>query len=1843
MFFSQTEEHKSSSLYCVAYEEIDSRTQSMSVACFVRLQLHTKLDIIIENGKGLKLLSWSTVSIQYMGTSGVVPALILPITDITRAKNGSWSIRSTRGHLNSLGVLRQANRIEVPCDGLYAISFMFSLQVKTSDPTTLDVYLKDEKIFSLNERYAKGVRTISYFRIFELHSKDVIELKTTGEQNLKEESTFTVIKIREMEADVASICLELKNGQEYGEPVIEFSHEKTVHSSGNRVSFRHNSTKLSIDEDAQYFVHVRAYGLYLVSLDLVLDQSIDSDLTITIGITSEKFNGDIIQNSGLSVSRTGLSAVSLKGVLEIPANSYLSLKLDDNQILEINNISRLSLTQVPVHLLIAAMDTLHAPKTRLCTKPHLNLRNTPVPGYDLNKYTLRNETKFHVPADGIYFVHINQTTLPSANHPLNLTLFLTHTRRGRVLSTIKHILYPDHALHQGYFSRIVELKQDDEVQLTTLCRDELMIKARAVFVFVSTFTGINYEIYDQNFTNSKLKTSLQKSEKTIYQIKSEGVYLVLFNLLASFTNITKNEPFTIKIVRIGSKQNITIVKDIQYIDPGIIGTSGIVSFSCKTFIKIGTHSKFMTSISHDIGTYSKILKLEHHFSYVLLTNPFHVTQGFRMVQSSQKLFSTVNRMIEPDNFQSNDLYGGFTLKGTKLFGPHLKVSKRMVLFYIVSVTVEKVRGLFWLSFRVPPTQGNRAITSKIEVGDQQKVTLKASGLLSVNVGESVFFAIRSDVEQNLILSHCVWSVMEFTQSDGKDYKEFMHHKVSDINQEHSSYFTVNRSSIQQLSTSNEVSFKSGTELSSNLEDGKQLETYSVHSETKELVAPSITLSGKEMSNAEMLIVETTSDQKNSPLTIQLDEQNNSHRFNIGQSRLFLVKLNQSEEVIFKAPSNETKFKVSTVYERLPSFSAILPKTIPLYINQSEHVRVNGWSTLLPGFYDDSEGFSEGNGMYITTSNGFFMVQISLLLDRDYSKEQCSLVVGLDKEIVWRRMLTSNQIIFNDVMWFLKDSAIQCLLTCRHGNMAVKILSGSLFSVMMLDARPTLKDVCMEDRLVMSESNEQVLTQVQSTFQMTCHNSQYLMADFIWTKNGEIVQRTNGERISTLKFGRLSSKDKGCYQCIMTRGKQRMTSNGVHLIIIDPRPQTKLSSREIYIDEGTISDPMVAWIQVAAYNVTSNSRALVNLTIVEGNHGNMFYFSPSTTMAISSLYFRRPLAFKQKRQYDLKFTAHNVEYDGLLGVVTDHITVKVVNRNTHLPRFASHPKTLKIKENTPINTLMYTFTASDLDVANLTFKLVDFGDDTFRIDARSGKLFVNAPLDYEERSTHYVLVVASDGLYESTTSMTIQLLNENDNPPYFAQSELSINIFQQESFTQRDLLKLVTGDKDRGEKVRIEIIDGNEGETFDVRNDGMLFQKKPVQDERTFDLELSAYDQGGLRSLKNANVKINVVKRNKISHIIPTKAPTNPPRVDLFSKDFYQVSVFDAIKIGTKVYQFGPDNFNPLLKFRLRQISSMEKPYFKITNDGTIISLRKLDRRILPEHDLIISACVENDCQVCHVSIVLKENRNAPPRFQKQTYETSINRNANINSLIITLKIRGRLIPNLKYNVIGTDSDKIFYKLDGTNLALHLNTTLNETDITSISFDIEMYNGLNKLLDKCSINIRVVKGSTREASTPLIHIVHTGEGGSNHLHWKYVVPFTAVVLIVLLLLIILLLHKRVKRSKKKIKRISNQPPKSNAPLLDTSPFLTYFTKSAESLEAMMNFSCETLPSAHHSRDDLNDRGNEGDKLDTNSPPLHSNKERDKLLPSKQTNGKVVRFANGHIDKQIDNTTTTTSYA
>jgi len=694
--------------------------------------------------------------------------------------------------LLSILVLREPKKITIPCSGLYVISLMMTVTFNDDVTPSLDIKVRGRSIFNLKDCYHRnGTKTVTFFRIFELESNDLIEIHEEAFE-LDESASFALIKLKEYDEDPGSLQLGLQFAKtsNYGDNVIHFDGDVI----DPRSVLQKNSTKLKVDEEYPEFVYVESYGLFVVSLDLILENKMDNefDVSVTLAVTSENDNTDIEYDYGIGVARKeltyqikGRTRLCINGIVELPANTYVSLKLFGNMNsganLQIHNNSRLSLTQIPMNVLVAAVETIKE-NTKLpkCNDDdRINFRNLPVPGYDLNKYILQNETKFNIPSDGVYLVHFNQTTIPSVNNPLNFTVFLSHTRKGRVLSTVMHVLHPRDGLLNRGFSRLILLKQGDSVELTAECGKLLFTTFRMNFVLVAMPTDFNFRIEDRN--HSMKNTASGKPEPTIqtksFGVRNGGVYFVLFNLLLRFENLqkTKNKKIALDIKRNSKAQNTFIVNEIRELHSVTIGTDGLVSISCEAFLEMTLEDRIHLSLSYDPSESFSIYTIEEHISYVLLSNGLHTINGFRMVQSAPKLFTFVSRVATPNNFQLSRQYGGFKQKGTPLYGSHFEVTKQMVIFYVVSVTFENVIGTFWLSLQVSPERGNLDITRKVTITEQKKtVTLKASGLMWVKAGETVAFLVHSDSDSNVVLSNNVWSLMEITPPNGKDYKEFQH-------------------------------------------------------------------------------------------------------------------------------------------------------------------------------------------------------------------------------------------------------------------------------------------------------------------------------------------------------------------------------------------------------------------------------------------------------------------------------------------------------------------------------------------------------------------------------------------------------------------------------------------------------------------------------------------------------------------------------------------------------------------------------------------------------------------------------------------------------------------------------------------------------------------------------------------------------------------------------------------------------------------------------------------------------------------------------------------------------------
>ena len=499
----------------------------------------------------------------------------------------------------------------------------------------------------------------------------------------------------------------------------------------------------------------------------------------------------------------------------------------------------------------------------------------------------------------------------------------------------------------------------------------------------------------------------------------------------------------------------------------------------------------------------------------------------------------------------------------------------------------------------------------------------------------------------------------------------------------------------------------------------------------------------------------------------------------------------------------------------------------------------------------------------------------------------------------------------------------------------------------------------------------------------------------------------------------------------------------------------------------------------------------------------------------------------------------MEYDGVLGVITEEITIQVVNKNIHMPIFQNHPKTFEIKENTPVGSLIYHFSATDLDHDTLSFRVTNFGESPlYRIGLKTGDLYVNEELDYETSKVHNLIVSVSDGTYSRSTAITIKLLNINDNKPYFLQQKYSVSITeirerkansinpQGKTTVVTSIIDIQVNDKDPGSRISLEIIGGDEMGLFGIK-ETKLYAKShlPIG---VYQLHVMATDEKGLRSLTNAEVEINVIKNPY--RITPT--PTAPP-FKVFNKKLYEVSVKETLNVGAIVfgYDLPLNSSKHKIQFELKEIERSKYNILRIDQSGVVYLASKLDLDVSRKHYFVVSACAENNnCQLCHLTINVIEDENSLPRFHVKAKEATLPYDSRRNTLITALIFRGRIKDEISFKVNITDGEEIntYLKTDQKTVQLFLNSSFTNTTINFINFNIDIvFKASGELIDRCKLRVNLfgngAGGVDAMADQSLNNLPF------DVLNWKYMVPFVSLILIlVILVVVLLLLYHRVQR-------------------------------------------------------------------------------------------------------------------
>ncbi|XP_064539649.1 protein dachsous [Drosophila montana] len=366
---------------------------------------------------------------------------------------------------------------------------------------------------------------------------------------------------------------------------------------------------------------------------------------------------------------------------------------------------------------------------------------------------------------------------------------------------------------------------------------------------------------------------------------------------------------------------------------------------------------------------------------------------------------------------------------------------------------------------------------------------------------------------------------------------------------------------------------------------------------------------------------------------------------------------------------------------------------------------------------------------------------------------------------------------------------------------------------------------------------------------------------------------------------------------------------------------------------------------------------------------------------------------------------------LRGLMTVNITIQDVNDNQ--PIFNQSRYFATVPENATVGTSVLQVYASDTDADENG--LVEYAinrrqsdkEQMFRIDARTGAVYINKPLDFETKELHELVVVAKDHgeqPLETTAFVSIRVTDVNDNQP-------TINVI----FLSEDASPKISESAQPGEFVaRISVHDpdskteyanvnvslkGGDGHFALTTRDNSIYLvivNLPLDREATSNYTLSvvATDKGTppLHATKSIFLRVTDVNDN---------APE-------FEQDVYHANVMEVADPGTSVLQVlardRDEGNNAALSYALADTPDTHAQWFQIDAQTGLITTRShIDCETEPVPQLTVIARDGGQpplSSTATVLVTIHDVNDNEPIFDQSFYNVSVAENEPVGRCIL---------------------------------------------------------------------------------------------------------------------------------------------------------------------------------------------------------------------------------------------------
>ncbi|KAK2725567.1 cadherin-related tumor suppressor-like [Artemia franciscana] len=309
-----------------------------------------------------------------------------------------------------------------------------------------------------------------------------------------------------------------------------------------------------------------------------------------------------------------------------------------------------------------------------------------------------------------------------------------------------------------------------------------------------------------------------------------------------------------------------------------------------------------------------------------------------------------------------------------------------------------------------------------------------------------------------------------------------------------------------------------------------------------------------------------------------------------------------------------------------------------------------------------------------------------------------------------------------------------------------------------------------------------------------------------------------------------------------------------------------------------------------------------------------------------------------------------------------IYVYITDVNDNPPVFTRNPYKTQISEATMVDSPVFRVLAKDADenMNGVVTYSISSGDDTstFRVDRMTGQVYLNKPLD-REKITKYLLTITAQDLGESlslsaSTTLSIEVLDENDNAPLFKESINEISV-SEKTPSGTKLFQFYATDSDDGinSEILFGIGAGNLHDTFTIESkSGILYLEKTIDYEahRSYTLNITVSDSGSPKLATTKLFTIVVLDSNDNAPTFPSTAIVR--------------QIQEGISVGTPIVTVNaedPDSGNnSKTVYSIIQKepspSARNPPCFSIRPEtGVIYTTHPIDREFADTFRLLVTA------------------------------------------------------------------------------------------------------------------------------------------------------------------------------------------------------------------------------------------------------------------------------------------------